>query len=195
MTQIRFAFLIAALSITSMASAQTPPLQKITINYPAKSGGSWPMFIAKEGGYYQKYGLDVTLAFGAGTQGFAMITGGNAVMDGTASIEFGAAASTDVKFNAGASGTLKLADSFDFSGIVSGFNQNDHIDLLDMSFGAGTTAGYVENQAGTGGTLSVTDGAHTVNIALLGHYSAGDFTVAADHTTGTLLSFKDHLVI
>jgi hypothetical protein len=110
-------------------------------------------------------------------------------------LEFGAAASTNVTFNAGASGTLKLADSFDFSGIVSGFNQNDHIDLLDMAFGKGTTAGYVENQAGTGGILSVTDGAHTVNIALVGQYSADDFTVAADATIGTLLSFKDHLVI
>jgi hypothetical protein len=122
------------------------------------------------------------------------VTGGNAVMDGVSSIEFGAAASTNVTFNAGASGTLKLADSFDFSGIVSGFNQNDHIDLRDMAFGAGTTASYVENQAGTGGTLSVTDGAHTMNIAL-GHYSADDFTVAADDTTGTLLSFRDHLVV
>ena len=116
-------------------------------------------------------------------------------MGGVSSIEFGAAASTNVTFNAGASGTLKLADSFDFSGIVSGFNQNDHIDLRDISFGAGTTAGYVENQAGTGGTLSVTDGAHTVNIALLGHYSADDFTVTADDTTGTLLSLRDHLVV
>ena len=108
----------------------------------------------------------------------------------------GAPASINVTFNAGAAGTLKLADSFDFSGIVSGFNQDDHIDLLDMSFGAGTTANYVENQAGTGGTLSVTDGAHTVvNIALHGQYSADDFTVTADDTTGTLLSFRDHLVI
>ncbi len=41
----------------------------------------------------------------------------------------------------------------------------------------------------------MTDGAHTVNIALLGHYSADDFTVSADDTTGTLLSLKDHLVI
>ncbi len=79
-TRIRFAFLVTALLMTSIASAQTPPLQKITINYPAKSGGSWPMFIAKEGGYYQKYGLDVSLAFGAGTLGFAMITSGDAVM-------------------------------------------------------------------------------------------------------------------
>jgi hypothetical protein len=43
--------------------------------------------------------------------------------------------------------------------------------------------------------LSVTDGAHTANIALLGQYSADNLTVAADDTTGTLLSFRDHLVI
>src|SRR4029077_1678447 len=78
------------------------------------------------------------------------VTGGTAVMDGTATIEFGAASSANVTFDAGATGTLKLADSFDFSGIVSGFNQNDHIDLHDIAFGGGTTASYVENQAGTG---------------------------------------------
>jgi hypothetical protein len=40
----------------------------------------------------------------------------------------------------------------------------------------------------------VTDGVHTANIALLGQYSAGSFTTAADDTTGTLLTYKDHLV-
>jgi hypothetical protein len=134
-------------------------------------------------------------ANGANIEVHGSVTGGTALMDGAATIEFGAATSANVTFDAGATGTLKLVDSFDFSGIVSGFNQNDHIDLVDMAFGAGTAAGYVENQAGTGGTLSVTDGAHTVNIALLGQYSADDFTVAADSTSGTLVSFKDHLVI
>jgi len=80
MNRIRFAILVTALLITSFASAQTPALQKVTINYPAKSGGSWPMFIAKEGGYYQKYGLDVNLVFGAGPIGIAMIASGDAVM-------------------------------------------------------------------------------------------------------------------
>lgn len=78
--RIYCALLAAAVVITSTTSAQTPALQKVSINYPARSGGSWPMFIAKQGGYYQKYGLDVDLVFGAGTQGVAMITGGNAVM-------------------------------------------------------------------------------------------------------------------
>src|SRR5499433_3581575 len=55
-------------------------LQKTAINFPTRSGASWPMFIAKEGGYYQKYGLDVNLVFGAGTVGVAMISSGEAAM-------------------------------------------------------------------------------------------------------------------
>src|ERR1700750_1892432 len=58
--------------------AQQP--QKITINYPTRSGASWPMYIAKEGGYYQKYGLDVDLVFGVHPAGIAMLTSGQAVM-------------------------------------------------------------------------------------------------------------------
>jgi ABC-type nitrate/sulfonate/bicarbonate transport system substrate-binding protein len=61
-------------------SAQQPALQKVAINFPTRSAGSWPLFIAKEGGYYAKYGLDVELVFGSGTEGVAMITGGRAVM-------------------------------------------------------------------------------------------------------------------
>jgi ABC-type nitrate/sulfonate/bicarbonate transport system substrate-binding protein len=73
------ALLVAALGVLAVF-AQQAPLQKVSINFPAKSGGSWPLFIAKEGGYYQKYGLDVTLAFGAGNLGIAMIASGEAVM-------------------------------------------------------------------------------------------------------------------
>jgi ABC-type nitrate/sulfonate/bicarbonate transport system substrate-binding protein len=79
-SRIGCGLLVLAIVVSSSANAQTQALQKISINYPARSGGSWPMFIAKEGGYYQKYGLDVTLAFGPGIQGVAMITGGSAVM-------------------------------------------------------------------------------------------------------------------
>jgi ABC-type nitrate/sulfonate/bicarbonate transport system substrate-binding protein len=68
------------LVLTVPAFTQQAALQKIAINYPARSGGSWPLFIAKEGGYYQKYGLDVTLKFAAGQPGFAMVTSGEAVM-------------------------------------------------------------------------------------------------------------------
>src|SRR5215471_7189141 len=54
--------------------------QKITINYPTRSGASWPLFIAKEGGYYQKYGLDVNLVFAGHPTGVAMVISGEAQM-------------------------------------------------------------------------------------------------------------------
>jgi len=73
------ALLIVAILVPVLVTAQQP-LQKIAINFPTRSGASWPMFIAKEGGYYQKYGLDVNLAFGAGTLGVAMISSGEAAM-------------------------------------------------------------------------------------------------------------------
>jgi hypothetical protein len=95
-----------------------------------------------------------------------------------------------VTLDAEATGTLKLGDSFDFSGMVSGFNQDDHFDLLDVGFGAGTSVNYVENQEGTGGTLIVSDGVHTANITLLGQYAADGFVVEADGTSGTLLSYQ-----
>jgi len=55
-------------------------LQTITINYPTRSGASWHLYIAKEGGYYQKYGLDADLQFGVHPTGVAMLTSGQAVM-------------------------------------------------------------------------------------------------------------------
>src|ERR1700689_3211103 len=66
-----------------LAAATVPwaqPLQKITINYPNRSGSNWPLFLAKEGGYYQKYGLDVNLVFGVHPAGIAMIVSGEAAM-------------------------------------------------------------------------------------------------------------------
>jgi ABC-type nitrate/sulfonate/bicarbonate transport system substrate-binding protein len=72
--------LTAIVVLAIQLSAQQTPLQKVKINYPTRSAGSWPMFIAKEGGYYQKNGLDVELVFGSGPNGVAMISSGEAVM-------------------------------------------------------------------------------------------------------------------
>jgi ABC-type nitrate/sulfonate/bicarbonate transport system substrate-binding protein len=62
----------------SLLAAQQP--QKIKINYPARTGTTWPLYIAKDGGYYAKYGLDVDLAFGVHPAGIAMVVAGEAVM-------------------------------------------------------------------------------------------------------------------
>jgi ABC-type nitrate/sulfonate/bicarbonate transport system substrate-binding protein len=77
--RILFTVVVAVVTLAPTFIAQGP-LQKTAINFPTRSGASWPMFIAKAGGYYEKYGLDVNLAFGAGTLGVAMISSGEAAM-------------------------------------------------------------------------------------------------------------------
>jgi ABC-type nitrate/sulfonate/bicarbonate transport system substrate-binding protein len=70
--------MIAALWLACPSPAQQ--LQKITVNFPTRSGASWPIFMAKEGGYYKKYGLDVNVVFGVHPAGIAMIVAGEAQM-------------------------------------------------------------------------------------------------------------------
>ena len=75
---IRLAVLPVAL-LSHSTFAQTP-LQKVTVNYATRTGTSWPFYIAKEAGYYQKYGLDVNLVFGVHPAGVAMVVSGEALM-------------------------------------------------------------------------------------------------------------------
>jgi ABC-type nitrate/sulfonate/bicarbonate transport system substrate-binding protein len=84
---------IVALLVVFVGSNSAQQPQKITINYPTRSGATWPMYIAKEAGYYQKYGLDVDLQFGVHPTGIAMLTSGQAVMVNH-SLEQGMVAST-----------------------------------------------------------------------------------------------------
>src|SRR5262249_20945933 len=72
---------LAASSATALsafarpASAQAP--QKIKSVYPTRSSSSWTMWAAKEGGYYEKYGLDVTPEFGVHPAGSAGLMSGD----------------------------------------------------------------------------------------------------------------------
>lgn len=62
------------------ACSQPTVLEKITIIYPTRTGQVWPLYMAKEGGYYEKYGLDVTLTFGAHPVGVTMLISEQAAM-------------------------------------------------------------------------------------------------------------------
>jgi ABC-type nitrate/sulfonate/bicarbonate transport system substrate-binding protein len=75
----RFSRILLALLIFGSALAAQQQ-QKIKINYPARTGTTWPLYIAKDGGYYAKYGLDVDLVFGVHPAGIAMVVSGEAVM-------------------------------------------------------------------------------------------------------------------
>ncbi|MDR3466111.1 MAG: hypothetical protein P4M07_09220 [Xanthobacteraceae bacterium] len=62
------------------------------------------------------------------------------------------------------------------------------IDLASIAFGADTTLAYAANSDNSGGSLSVTDGAHSATIALIGQYAAANFALASDSHGGTLVS-------
>jgi hypothetical protein len=100
-------------------------------------------------------------------------------------LEIEAAATGKVTF-AGPTGTLRLDESWGFTGKVASFRGQDFIDLADITFGAQTTLGYSGN--GAGGTLKVGDGIHSARIALLGTYMASSFAAASDGHGGTLIS-------
>src|SRR5687768_5083360 len=89
----RFFLLTTAVLVAPACWPQAQQLQKVTINYPTRSGASWPLYIARDGGYYQKYGLEVDLVFGVHPTGVAMLTSGQAVMVNH-SLEQGMVAST-----------------------------------------------------------------------------------------------------
>ncbi len=76
---LRRALSVAAL-LTQIGWTQPAHLQKVVINYATRTGTSWPLYIAKEGGYFEKYGLDVELAFGIHPAGIAMVVSGQAAM-------------------------------------------------------------------------------------------------------------------
>jgi len=75
---VLFCFTLLA---TQAVQPQAPPqLQKITINYATRTGTSWPLYIAKEGGYFEKYGLDANIVFAIHPAGMAMVISGDAAM-------------------------------------------------------------------------------------------------------------------
>jgi hypothetical protein len=119
----------------------------------------------------------------------AVTGGGNAIIAGGATLEFGAASDANVSFADGTTGSLLLEQSLGFSGTVAGFGAGDTLDLGDIAFGANTTLAFSENAAGTGGTLAVSDGAETASIALLGQYAASAFVESAGEGGGTAITY------
>ena len=112
---------------------------------------------------------------------------GDVQISGTATVEIGGIDSNDVVVGSGAAGLLVLDDATNFTGTISGLNADDRVDLRDIAFGANTTMSYADNGAG-GGVLTVSDGVNSVNLALVGAYQLGDFSLASDGQGGSLLT-------
>jgi hypothetical protein len=102
--------------------------------------------------------------------------GGSAEIDG--------AGTQSVTFT-GATGTLTIDHSLAFTGAITGLAGTDALDLVDISYGAATTATFLGNT--TGGTLTVSDGSHTANISLMGNYLSSSWTLSSDGQGGTVV--------
>jgi hypothetical protein len=101
-----------------------------------------------------------------------------------AAVEIPSAYSGAVTF-AGSTGTLQLDNSASFSGTVAGMADQDTLDLRDINPATVQTPTY--SGTSSGGTLTVTDGTHSANIALLGNYLASTFVASSDGHGGTAI--------
>ena len=86
---------------------------------------------------------------------------------------------------------LILEQAQSFAAAIRGFGTGDTIDAANFH-PLTTTQNFVENIAGTGGTLTLTDTSQsnlTANIQMTGVYTTTDFSLVADSGTGTLVKF------
>ena len=101
----------------------------------------------------------------------------------------GSIGSAPLTFATSGGGTLQLDASISFNGLVAGFGLPDNLDLRDIAYVSGTTTlSFTEASNNTSGTLTVSDGTHTANIALLGQYVAAQFSIASDGHGGTMVT-------
>jgi hypothetical protein len=78
---------------------------------------------------------------------------------------------------------LKLDDSSAFTGQVSGLAGPDTLDLSNISYGPSTTASFIGDT--DEGVLTVTNGATTANLVLLGNYTNATWSLSVDGNGGT----------
>jgi ABC-type nitrate/sulfonate/bicarbonate transport system substrate-binding protein len=84
----RLSILLASIVATlesAMMTVNAQPLQKTVAMVGARSGASWPLWIAKDARLYAKYGLDVELVYAVHPGPIAAIISGHAAMTSSGS--------------------------------------------------------------------------------------------------------------
>ncbi len=112
---------------------------------------------------------------------------GTATIIGAGTLDFGGAASQAVTFS-GPGGLFELGDSQAFAGTVAGFSGigKTSFDLDDIAFEGPSEATF--SGTATSGVLTVSDGTHVAQIALLGDYRSTSFVAADDGHGGVLVT-------
>jgi hypothetical protein len=108
-----------------------------------------------------------------------------------ANLQFDSSVSAGQTVNETGADGLILEQAQNFAATITGFGTDDTIDATNFHAPPATTLNFVENSGGAGGTLTLTDKSQSLiaNILMTGHYTNSDFTLAADHGTGTLVKF------
>jgi hypothetical protein len=133
------------------------------------------------GGVVIKSAIDNTgtlFALGGNLTVDGAVSGAGGVRIRTATANFNVAFSEDVTFVV--SGMLGLADSRAYRGTITGFSRvgATSLDLGDIAFGRSTNVSFSGTAAS--GVLTVTDGAHTAHITLIGNYLSSTFVASSD---------------
>src|SRR5262249_15339853 len=123
------------------------------------------------------------------TMNGAVTGSGTAMISGSATLGFGAASSSDITFAADAAGTLALHDAADFTGTISGFSSNDHIDLSNINYSITSVSNATYILITNIPPLLITDGTSTDAIRLAGNYTINTaWHFSGDGHGGTLLT-------
>jgi hypothetical protein len=112
---------------------------------------------------------------------------GNFSIAGSSDVELFGASAANLSFASGSTGTLRLDASSQFAGTVAGLALGNYLDLSDLAYQSNSAPIYSSSGANTG-TLAVTQGANTINVALFGNYIASSFVASSDGHGGTLIT-------
>jgi hypothetical protein len=130
---------------------------------------------------------DLGLHINTASTGAAGPGTGSFTINGNSSVELFGASAANVTFASNSTGTLKLDAASLFSGTVAGLALGNYIDLSSVAYQGNSSPTYSSNGSNTG-TLAVTEGASTINVALLGSYFANSFVASSDGHGGTLVT-------
>jgi hypothetical protein len=112
---------------------------------------------------------------------------GSFSLNGTSNMELFGASAVNLTLGSGSTGTLKFDASAQFTGTVAGLAPGNYLELADLAYQGNSAPAYNATGANTG-TLTVTEGAGSINIALLGSYMASSFVASSDGHGGTLIT-------
>jgi hypothetical protein len=167
----------ASVTATSLVNSGTVDLRGIdanfaTLNVSGKTTNNGAISITSD---------TETLAGAVGGSGSISLSAANLQFDSSVSAGQTIDETGKVKI------TLEQARSF--AATISGFGSGDTIDATNFHAPPATTFNFVENLAGTSGTLTLHDGSLIAHILLTGSYLKSDFSLAPDSGTGTLVKF------